>query len=153
VADADPGHGSGDDDPSVFVLDEQHFDGSLSSTDEEAPGLKTVHNYRFQLYNTSDDVQSGGGITIRSKVENRQPVSCGLLNAVTVSVVESLQTCASCDAHPLGWCQQVMPEIKASGEEQQAAGGGGGGGGGGIAEAASGMKSLLTASSVDETGA
>ena len=42
VSDADPGHGSGDDDPSVFVLDEQRFDGSLSSTDEESPGLKTV---------------------------------------------------------------------------------------------------------------
>ena len=48
MADADPGHGSGDDDPSVFVLDEQHFDGSLSSTDEEAPGLKTVHSCHYR---------------------------------------------------------------------------------------------------------
>ena len=53
---------------------------------------------------------------------------------------------APCCAHTLGFGQQVMPEIKASGEEQPTAGGGSG-----IAEA-SGMQSLLTASSVDETG-
>lgn len=71
----------------------------------------------------------------------------GGLRAVAVSVVPALQcVCTICCAHTLGFCRQVMPEIKASGEEQPAAGGGGG-----IAEA-SGMQSLLTASSVDETG-
>jgi hypothetical protein len=42
VSDVNPGRGSGDDDPSVFVLDEQRFSGGLSSTDEDLPGLKQV---------------------------------------------------------------------------------------------------------------
>ena len=89
---------------------------------------------------------AGGDPTIHQRKEDGQHASCGVLDPVIVSVVESAIH-AHC-AVPTRWDggQQVMPEIKASGEEQPA-------GGGGIAEAASGMKSLLTASSVDETGA
>lgn len=42
VNEVDHNHGSGDDDPSVFVLDEQRFNSPMGSNDDDSPGLKQV---------------------------------------------------------------------------------------------------------------